>query len=638
MQLIFFKFLGRVLAALPESWVRALCCALGSSVGVFMPGRRRATLANLHHAFPEATEAWRRRVFRESCARLVEMALFLPASAYFSNKRLDAVLEIDAATREQISAYTPGGERHGHPLVYFLPHMTLAETATLLPRAIPEFPVTHVVFRPLDQASVNEWVTELRGRFGARLHSRKEGFNEVMAGLRKGEAATILFDQDASKRGTNALFMGRLVSMTELPGLVAYRFKADAFFLAVERVGFWRSRLRMTRLPVSGSPAEYVIRAHQELERYLRRDFNSAADWLWLHGRWSHHSSPHKRFHLRARRDQMALAQRVLGYGTMPRETRLWVRLPNWLGDVVMALPLLRAIRESRPDMRITLIGKAAFQPLIDRLGVSEEFIPLPPRGRGYFRAFYRLRDQYPDTYLLFTNSFRSDLEAWFTRCPQRFGMVRPQKRRPLLTDAFVLPDSVDETTVHQTQVWVQMMRRYGMSAPLDFAPLPRAGGRKAGMRIGLICGTENSPEKRWPASHWRALIEQILATFPEVEIFLFGTPADDAITRQVGDGFDPARVCNLAGKTDLAAFCDRLADCHAVVCNDTGGMHLANMLGTPVVGVFGPTNPVRTGPIFDAPKAILQPEGCPPTGGAPIDAVQPETVFAAVRPFLESD
>ena len=63
---------------------------------------------------------------------------------------------------------------------------------------------------------------------------------------------------------------------------------------------------------------------------------------------------------------------------------------------------------------------------------------------------------------------------------------------------------------------------------------------------------------------------------------------------------------------------------------------HLANMMGTLVVVVFGPTNPVRTGPIFDAPKHILQPAGCPGTGGAAIEGVSAERVLAAVLPSVE--
>jgi ADP-heptose:LPS heptosyltransferase len=300
-----------------------------------------------------------------------------------------------------------------------------------------------------------------------------------------------------------------------------------------------------------------------------------------------------------------------------------------------MALPILRAIRKGRPDFEITLIGKAAFQPLFDRLDVGDRFIPLPKRGRGYFKHFYQLRRDYPDTYLLFTNSTRSDLEAFLTRCQQRMGMVRPGKKRQLLTAPYSLPAEIDEVTQHQTHVWELMMQSYGLVEPLDYSPLPR-DLPKGRPQVAMICGTENAPEKRWPISHWRALIEQLIAAVPEIEILLFGTPADRVITDQVADGFPAEAIRNLAGETNLAQFCDGLKQCNAVVCNDTGGMHLANMMGTPVVVVFGPTNPVRTGPIFDAPKQILQPEGCPATGGLPIEGVAVERVLKAVRDYVE--
>jgi len=66
-------------------------------------------------------------------------------------------------------------------------------------------------------------------------------------------------------------------------------------------------------------------------------------------------------------------------------------------------------------------------------------------------------------------------------------------------------------------------------------------------------------------------------------------------------------------------------------VTNDTGGMHLANALGVPLIALFGPTNPVRTGPVFSAPVVILQPPGCPPTGGNSLAEISPAVVAAAV-------
>jgi ADP-heptose:LPS heptosyltransferase/lauroyl/myristoyl acyltransferase len=595
-------------------------------------------MRSLHHAFPEKKEAWRKQVCRDSTARLFEMALFRLASAYFSKERLEKTLEIPTDTVEVIKQYEPGQSKHGRALIVLMPHMTMGEAGSLLPLYFPNLAQLNIIFRPLNQPSINEWVMAERERFGAKLLSRQSGYNDAMAALRRGEVVGLLFDQDASKKGTTITFMDRIASATDLPGLMANRFDADSYLMLPERKSFWKAKLTLQEIPRGDSPSELTVHAHDALEIYLRRDQGTAADWLWLHDRWDHFSSPQKRFRMPQKRNQLAFSNRIHGYETTPRKTRFWVRLPNWLGDVVMALPILRAIRAGRPDFEFTLIGKAAFKPLVDRLGVADHFIPLPKRGSGYFRVFYGLRRSYPDTYLLLTNSPRGDFEAILTRCQQRFGMIRPGKHRPLLTDPYELPADIDEVQVHQTAVWEMMARRYGLEEALDYTPVQLSHINRASNRIGLICGTENSPEKRWPATHWRELIKQLIAAKPEVEVVLYGTPADRGITDVVCDGFAPEQVSNQAGQTNLSEFCDALSACTVVSCNDTGGMHLANMLGTPVVAVFGPTNPVRTGPIFSTPHLILQPDNCPVTGGMPIEEVSVERCFQAIINYLPSE
>jgi heptosyltransferase II len=100
--------------------------------------------------------------------------------------------------------------------------------------------------------------------------------------------------------------------------------------------------------------------------------------------------------------------------------------------------------------------------------------------------------------------------------------------------------------------------------------------------------------------------------------------------------GFDPARVENLAGKTDLVEFGARLRGCGLLVTNDTGGMHLANVLGVPLIALFGPTNPIRTAPVFSAPVQILQPPNCPATGGGALVDLPPAAVVDAIRKVLD--
>ncbi|MFW6217924.1 MAG: glycosyltransferase family 9 protein, partial [Verrucomicrobiota bacterium] len=593
---------ARLLAILTPSFARGFCRVAGWLVAFALPGRRRITLNSLAHAYPEKSDAARRRIFRESTARLIEMGLFRLVSAYFSDRRLRECLEISPEAEAIIGRHRAGGARAGRPVVILLPHMTMAEAATHLPARVSGLPPVHVIFRPLNQPSLSRWVTRERERFGARMISRRSGHNEAMAALRRGEMVAILFDQDASKKGSTITFMDRVVSATDLPGLMAHRFQADVYLMLLERTAFWRAKLTLREVPRGESPVEVTIRAHDLLEDYLRRDDDAAADWLWLHNRWDHYYSPRKRFRLPEKRNRIEVSNRMHGRSELPRKVRFWVRMPNWLGDVVMALPVLRAIREGRPDFEITLIGKEGFRPLFERLEVADRFIALPEKGGGYFRRFYERRLEYPDTYLLFTNSLRGDLEAFATRCPQRFGMVRPGRKRPLLTDPFLLSAEIDEASIHQTMLWEQMARFYGLRVPLDFSPLAKKTEAAPGLRIGLICGTENAPEKRWPVASWRELVDKLLDGPDGVELILYGTSADRAITEQVAEGFAAESVRNLAGQTDLAAFCDGLSGCRAVVCNDTGGMHLANMLVTPVVGIFGPTNPVRTGPVFETP------------------------------------
>lgn len=233
--------------------------------------------------------------------------------------------------------------------------------------------------------------------------------------------------------------------------------------------------------------------------------------------------------------------------------------------------------------------------------------------------------------WILLTNSFRGDLEARLAGCPQRFGIQRPGRSRPLLTGVYRLPEGFDEARHHQLELWENFLRHFGLNAELDYTPFarPPAGGTAG--PIGLIAGSENNPSKRWPSGHWRRLIE----AFPAERFILFGTPGDSAITSGIAAGFDPARVFDLAGKTDLDGFAAALAGCRLLVSNDTGGMHLANALGVAVVALFGPTNPVRTGPVFAAPYRILQPPGCPPTGGTPLAELEAGAVIAAVRDLL---
>jgi ADP-heptose:LPS heptosyltransferase len=499
-----------------------------------------------------------------------------------------------------------------------------------MPLVLPTpFPEMGVIYRPLENPATDAWVKRGRERFGMHLLSRKEGFAEALKILRRRGIVGLLFDQNAGMQGALTTLFGRVCSTSELPGLLVEKFSAQLVMLYPRRRGFWRIELGLETITHDSTAAGTTIACNRWLEAKLAGDANLCASWLWAHDRWRHQDIPARRFRLEAKRDFLAGDTAARGLTALPRRTRVFVRLPNWLGDVVMALPLLRALRASRPDAEFTLVGKAQFLPLLESWGVADRVHALPPPGLGYFVHFWRLRRAYPDVWLLFTNSVRGDLEAWLAGGRQRFGLVRPGRHRPLLSHAYAVPASFDERTHHQLELWENFLRHFGLAVAPDRSPVAAKlnPGPSSHPPIGLICGSENNPAKRWPVSHWRSLIE----LRPGERFVLFGTANDAPITAAVAAGFGD-RVEDLAGRTTLPEYGARLRGCRLLVTNDTGGMHLANALGVPLIALFGPTNPVRTGPVFSGPVTLLQPPGCAATGGGPLADLAPAAVMVAIE------
>ncbi len=616
--------LAWLLAHVPERLLHGLAIILGDLTLWCYPRRGRLVFANLHHAFPDRPAAWHRRIARASSRRLFETALLSLALPCLSADRLRRILRASPGTK----AFFAAQRRAPFAAVIAAPHMAYWEVLTALPLLVPEpFPEFGVIFRPLDNPAADAFVQRARERFGMRLLSRKQGFQEALKILRRQGIATVLFDQNAGLQGALTLLFDRVCSTSELPGLMVEKFGAQVWTLHARRLGFWRVEVELERVECPATVPGVTLGLNRWLERTLTADDNRCASWLWVHDRWRNQDMPHLRYRLEAKRNLLVNELAARKTTALPRRTRVFVRLPNWLGDVVMAVPLLRALQASRPDAAITLIAKGAFLPLLRTWNLADDYLALPPRGLRGLGFFHRLRRQYPDNYLLFTNSLRGDLEAWLTRCRQRFGLVRPGKPRPLLSHAFRPPAATDLRQQHQLETWTAFLRHFGLQGDPVTLPLGLPRTKRLPV-LGLIAGSENNPEKRWPVDHWRELIA---ALPPTLTVILFGTANDIPITTAVAAGFGN-RVENLAGRTDLESYCQRLATCRLLVTNDTGGMHLANALGVPLIAVFGPTNPVRTRPVFNAPVTILQPSGCSPTGGGNLADLPAAPVIAAVR------
>lgn len=619
MLLFIIHILGRFLSLTPEWALKIITTILGRALYILFISRRRMMISNLHHAFPHKPIKWHKKTALTSIQRTIETGIFVLISQYLSkeeiNKRFSVSLELINLIQEH--------KANPFPILALVPHLNLMEAITLMPACNNgiKIPETGVIYRPFFNPSIEKWVKATRERFGIKLLSRKKGFVDSLGILKRNGTVAILFDQNAGHKGTLSLFFNRIASTTDLPHILATKFNPKTIALYTKRTGFMRAQICMEEIP---SPITQGM--NDWLQGIMTQNENICADWLWLHKRWRTQDEPHLRLQIVEKRSSLP--------DILPRSTRFFIRMPNWLGDVVMTLPLIRAIRASRQDASITLIASPSFIPLLQKLNLAEDFIALPPKGLSYFKYFFQYRSRFPDTAIQFTNSTRSDIESFIIGAPQRFGIQRPGKKRQLLTHSWKIPSTINESEVHQTHLWETYLKHFGLNAEIDYSPFsnifptPKTNIQS----IGLICGTENSPEKRWPVESWRELISSLIKEFPDIQITLYGTPRDKVITQAVAKELP---VKDRAGATTLLDFAQALTHSTLIICNDTGGMHLANALGTPTISIFGPTNPIRTGPIFNSYKKIIQPANCPSTGGSAISNIKPTDVFEVARKFI---
>jgi len=465
---IALQITGWLLAHMPVILLRILSRALGHAGAVLLLRRRRLFLSNIDHAFPERPRAWKKMILHESACRVVETALLSLASPFFSDDRLRSLAEISPAVAQLFIEHA----QQPKPLVLAPPHIAYWESLTWLGLFVPvPLPECGVIFRPLNNPAADAWIKASRERHGIRLLSRRDGLTEAFHILRRNAVVGVLFDQNAGNAGALCTLFGRVCATTELPGLLAQKFNARALAFYPRRLGFWKLRFEAGEISHDGTAAGVTIGLNRWLENALTSDDNLCASWLWGHNRWRHQHEPAKRLRLESKRDLLTADLTARNQTSLPRKTRIFVRLPNEPDRITATLPLLSAVRSSRPDAELTLIAKLQFLPLLKSWDIAEHLIALPRRGPGYFALFAKLRRRYPDLYLLFTDTLCGDIEAWLTRCNQRFGIVNPGQRRPLLTHTYTAPAATSNKPPFTSDHWKNFLLNFGLRTEPALAP-----------------------------------------------------------------------------------------------------------------------------------------------------------------------
>lgn len=287
---------------------------------------------------------------------------------------------------------------------------------------------------------------------------------------------------------------------------------------------------------------------------------------------------------------------------------RLLVLAPNWLGDVVMALPLVSDLRRAWPDTTIVVAARASVAPLFAMVSAVDDVVTL-----GHEDDVARLRDGRFEAALLLPNSFSSAWLVTRAHVPERWGFAR-DLRSPILTKAIRRPRNYG----HQAEYYQALGTALGIPAGPPFASIAVSADVRAAAHnllrasgvaerrpfVVFAPGAAYGRAKQWPPRYFAELATQFEAD--NVATVLIGAKGDVAACAEVAQH---ARAVDLAGRTDLPTLAGLLAEARAVVANDSGAMHLAAAVGAPVTAIFGPTNERRTSPLRagpDAPAPII--------------------------------
>lgn len=325
------------------------------------------------------------------------------------------------------------------------------------------------------------------------------------------------------------------------------------------------------------------------------------------------------------------------------RPERVVVRAPNWLGDAVLSLGALRDVRRQFPTARLEVLARASVAGLY---GAVRE-VDAVRTSLGWRGDAESLRGAF-DAAVLLPNSFGSALAPWRAGVPERWGYAT-DGRRVLLTRAGTPPSSLrGESQVYYYRAMLAAVG-FEVSASPDVSlhcpaewKARAAAHRGPGRRVVLSPGAAFGGAKRWRPEGF-AEVGDRLATVRDAEVVIVGTGSDRPLGEAVAARMTrPARV--VCGDTTLPDLVAILDGAEILVTNDSGTMHVAAALGTPLVAVFGPTDWRETAPVGARHRLVREPVHCAPCmlRDCPIDhrcmkAVSAARVLGAAGEVLAS-
>ncbi len=290
----------------------------------------------------------------------------------------------------------------------------------------------------------------------------------------------------------------------------------------------------------------------------------------------------------------------------MKAPSRIVVRAPNWIGDVVLSLPALRDLKKNFPGARLEVLARPWVATLYEAVAEVDAVV----RSRGVRADADAVRARF-DAGVLFTNSFGTALSLALGRIPERWGYAT-EARGPLLTRRARVPPALRG----RSQVYYYRAMLAGVGLKVSAAPdaslrCPEAWAARGaallgeGPVVGVNPGAAFGSAKQWMPARYAAAAEQI-ARHRGARVAILGSTAE----RPQGDAIAAAMrtpPVDLCGRTGLKELVGVLSRLDLLLTNDSGPMHLASALGTPLLAVFGSSDWRETAPAGPARHRLVR-------------------------------
>jgi heptosyltransferase-2 len=296
---------------------------------------------------------------------------------------------------------------------------------------------------------------------------------------------------------------------------------------------------------------------------------------------------------------------------------KIVIRLPNWIGDSVLALSAIESLSQNLPEAQIWIAANEWVKDLFMSHDPIKGIIPLP--GVNSFKnlkdSAKKIKEFHFDAGILFTNSFISAFLFYLAKIPQRWGYSRDG--RGLLLTKRVSPGTL-EISSHQVDYYIGLISGLGyktLPPQLSF-PLTQEEQQEAREKL-LSCdvdfehpivilnpGASYGPAKRWPVEKF-AELGSLLQERNKATVLITGAGNERGLAESVSS-LMATKPINLSGQTSLRMLAGLISQSNLFVTNDSGPMHMANALKIPVAVVFGPTDPRVTGP-YQEPSAVIK-------------------------------